>query len=778
MPMSRIFGFLALLSTPLFAQSPAEQVGMDPMRLDRIGPAIQREIDAGRVPGAVILVGRRDQVVYHEAFGRRAVVPSPEPMTRDTRFDMASLTKPIATATSVMLLIERGQVRLEDPITKFFPEMDNHGKRAITIEHLLRHRAGLIADNPIGDYAYGPEGSWKRIANIDLVAPPGERFLYSDVGFIILGKLVEKVSGRSLDEFARDNVFRPLGMDDTGFNPDDPDRVAPTEPDAGKMLRGVVHDPRARKLGGVAGHAGLFSTAVDLAKYARMLLRGGKMEHGASLLSPLTVRAMIDPAETPARQRRGLGWDVNTGYSAPRGSFFGPRSFGHTGFTGTSIWIDPGTETYVILLTSRLHPDGKGQSPTALRAEVATLAAAAIVDAPGPGIRQAPDNERGPRTDGNVRCGIDVLISRDFDAFKGKKVGLVTNHTGKTRDGRPTIDILANAPGVKLVALFSPEHGIRGMVDREVPDDRDEKTGLPIYSLYGKTRKPTKDSLQGVDTLVYDIQDIGCRFYTYISTLGLVLEAAAESGVAVVVLDRPNPIGGEALAGPLTNPGLESFVAYHRLPVRHGMTVGELARLFNGERKIGADLTVIPCQGWRRSDLYDSTGLLWTNPSPNMRSLTEALLYPGVGLLETTNLATGRGTDTPFERVGAPYIDPVPFATALNRLGLPGVTFVPTRFTPSERQFAGQECGGVYIAITDWSRFEPLSLGMGLATTLRKLYREEWKPERLMTLLVDRETHDAILAGKDVAAIRALWLDGLAEFAAVRAKYLIDPSHP
>ncbi len=362
--------------------------------------------------------------------------------------------------------------------------------------------------------------------------------------------------------------------------------------------------------------------------------------------------------------------------------------------------------------------------------------------------------------------------------MKGKRVGLVTNHTGKARDGRPTIDVLAGAPGVRLAALFSPEHGIRGLVDKEVPDAHDEKTGLTIHSLYGKTRKPTPDSLQGVDVLVYDIQDIGCRFYTYISTLGLVLEAGAEAGVPVVVLDRPNPIGGELVSGPLTDPGLESFVAFHRLPVRHGMTVGELARLFNGERNVGADLTVVPCEGWGRADLFDATGLLWTNPSPNMRSLTEALLYPGVGLLEATNLATGRGTDTPFERVGAPYIDPVPFASALNRLGLTGVTFIPTRFTPKERQFAGEECGGVFIAVTDWSRFEPLSLGMGLAVTLRKLHRDAWKPERLMTLLVNKETYNAILAGKDVAAIRALWLDGLAEFAQVRSKYLIDPSHP
>jgi CubicO group peptidase (beta-lactamase class C family) len=459
--------------------------------------------------------------------------PNVEAMTLDTRFDMASLTKPIATATSVMLLIERGSVRLDDPITKFFPEMDNHGKRSITIEHLLRHRAGLVADNPLGDYQDGPDAAWKRIAEIGLVAPPGERFLYSDVGFIILGKLVEKVAGTQLDAFAAANVFQPLGMTQTSFRPEGPESIAPTEPADGVMLRGVVHDPRARQLGGVAGHAGLFSTALDLSKYAGMLLREGKADTGRAVLAPLTVRAMIDPGETPNRQRRGLGWDVATAFSAPRGSFFGPRGFGHTGFTGTSLWVDPDAEMYVILLTSRLHPDGKGQSPTALRGEVATLAAASIT-APARPVGQRPAPAAAPAaTNSNVRCGIDVLISRDFDILKGKRVGLVTNHTGKARDGRPTIDVLAGAPGVRLAALFSPEHGIRGLVDKEVPDAHDEKTGLTIHSLYGKTRKPTPDSLQGVDVLVYDIQDIGCRFYTYISTLGLVLEAGAEAGVPV-----------------------------------------------------------------------------------------------------------------------------------------------------------------------------------------------------------------------------------------------------
>jgi uncharacterized protein YbbC (DUF1343 family) len=350
---------------------------------------------------------------------------------------------------------------------------------------------------------------------------------------------------------------------------------------------------------------------------------------------------------------------------------------------------------------------------------------------------------------------------------------LVTNHTGRTQSGASTIDVLSQAPGVQLVALFSPEHGIRGLVDAEVADSRDEKTGLTIFSLYGKTRKPTPQSLEGIETLVYDIQDIGARFYTYISTLGLVLEAAREKGIAVVVLDRPNPIGGVEVSGPVRDPDFESFIAHHALPVRHGMTAGELARLFNAERKIGAALTVIPCEGWHRADRFDRTGLLWVNPSPNMRSLTEALLYPGIGLLEASNLATGRGTDTPFERVGAPWIDPRDFARALNERNLPGVRFIPIRFTPKERQYAATECGGVQIAITDWAKFEPLALGVGIAVTLRTCYSKEWNPAGFLKMIADRATYRALLEGRGVRAIEALWEPELSEFRTIRSRYLL-----
>jgi uncharacterized protein YbbC (DUF1343 family) len=385
----------------------------------------------------------------------------------------------------------------------------------------------------------------------------------------------------------------------------------------------------------------------------------------------------------------------------------------------------------------------------------------------------AAAQEPNPPAPGGVQCGIDVLVADEFRPVRGLKIGLVTNHTGVAKDGRSTIDVLAHAPGVMLVKLFSPEHGLRGEADAPVPDGTDQATGLPIVSLYGKERKPRPEDFGGLDGLVFDIQDIGARFYTYITTLGLVLEAAAESKKQVFVLDRPNPIGGQVVSGPVRDPEFASFIAYHALPVRHGMTVGELALLYNGERKLGASLEIIRCRGWTRDDLFDRTGLVWINPSPNMRSLTQALLYPGVGLLEATNLATGRGTDTPFERIGAPWINPARFAAALSEAKVPGARFVPVYFTPTSRQYARQRCGGVQILVANWDEFDPLSLGVVLALELRRQYPTQWEPEGLRPLLADRATYDDILAGRSLSQIIARWNDELTEFKKVRSRYLL-----
>src|SRR4029077_9707184 len=320
-----------------------------------------------------------------------------------------------------------------------------------------------------------------------------------------------------------------------------------------------------------------------------------------------------------------------------------------------------------------------------------------------------------------VLTGIDVLERDGFKQLEGRKVGLITNHTGRDRTGRSTIDVLATAKNFKLVALFSPEHGLRGIEDTNVADARDDKTGLPIYSLYEKDRRrPTAEMLKDIDTLVFDIQEVGTRFYTYTTTCGYAMEEAAKNKIKFVVLDRPNPINGYDIEGPvaereLTDQPAYSFTSYHPVPVRYGMTIGELAMLFNSERSIGADLTVIKMEGWRRADFFDGTSLTWVNPSPNMRSLTEALLYPGIGLLETTNISVGRGTDTPFEVIGAPWLDGQKLAEALNRAGLAGVRFVSVRFSPKSSRFAGEQCSGVNIIVTDRGAFRPVAAGVVIA---------------------------------------------------------------
>ncbi|MFO1501418.1 MAG: DUF1343 domain-containing protein [Verrucomicrobiota bacterium] len=368
--------------------------------------------------------------------------------------------------------------------------------------------------------------------------------------------------------------------------------------------------------------------------------------------------------------------------------------------------------------------------------------------------------------------GIDVLGRADFAPLRGLKIGLITNHTGTDRERNPTIDLLHCASGVTLQALFSPEHGIRGLLDQKVGDSVDDRTGVPIYSLYGERHAPSPEQLAGLHALVFDIQDIGCRFYTYISTLAYCLEAAGRAQIRFFVLDRVNPINGREVDGPVMT-GPATFTGIHPIPVRHGMTVGELARMFNAERQAPADLTVIPVVGWSRADWFDSTGLPWINPSPNMRSLTEAILYPGVGLLEMTNLSVGRGTGTPFEVVGAPYVDDLKLSAELNALGLAGVRFVPVRFTPAASVFKDRLCGGVSILLTDREHCAVVDIGIAIARTLYRLYPDTFELDKFNRLLAHPGTVQAIKEGKTLPEIRALWEQDKADFRRRREPFLL-----
>ena len=806
---------ISVLVVSLSLQTPAQRPHANPARvsissaqLARMDTIIEESIAKRELPGAVVLVARKGQVVWEKAYGARAVEPDREAMTTDTIFDLASLTKVIATATSIMILIERGKVRLNDPLSRFIPEIKGEGRERITIEHLLTHRSGYAPDFDLRERWTGYDEAIRRLIKEPLRNYPGTKFVYSDIGYIALGEVVHRAGGLPLDQFAKKNIFDPLGMSNTEFRPSRAkvSRIAPTEKRRGQMsylgdtaentgaegdrwLRGEVHDPTSFRMAGVAGHAGLFSTAADIAKYCQMILNGGRYRN-ARILSPLSVVTMVRPrlvAETG--WSRGLGWDINTNYSTNRGDGFPLGSFGHTGFTGTSIWIDPATEMFVVFLSNRVHPDGKGDV-AALRGKVATIVASSITDvsvAARARVEEAnhyselmrglgrftASNTPADETDTRVLTGIDVLARDGFKQLSGMKLGLVTNHTGRDRSGRQTIDVLRNARNVQLVALFSPEHGIRGNADEKISDAKDEETGLPIYSLYGETRRPGVEQLKGLDALVFDIQDVGTRFYTYISTLGYVMEEAAKARLPVFVLDRPNPIDGVDIEGPLADADKLSFTAHHPIPVRHGMTVGELARLFNQQRQIGCDLRVIKMDGWRRSMWFDATNLNWVNPSPNMRSLTEATLYPGVGLLETTNVSVGRGTNTPFEVLGAPWINGQELAAYLNRRNIAGVRFVPLRFTPNASVFKDEACGGINFVVTDRERFRPVRMGIEVAAALRRLYPNDWKVDSYLRLLVNADTIERLKRGDSPEDIERSWAAKLEEFRSARAKVLL-----
>jgi len=861
-------------------------VGMNAVKLDQIEQLVLADIADKKLPGAVVIVGHKGKIVYRKAFGNRSLVPMVEKMTVDTIFDVASLTKPVATATSIMILIEQGKLRLNDTVGKLITDIDDPEAKKVTILQLLTHTSGYRPDFDLGEKWTGREGMLAALKKEKLRNPPGTRFVYSDIGFIVLGEIVERVNREFfLYSFVDQYIFGRAALKDSRFlnfpveapstisNLADEnvirllhERIAPTENVRGQnsylgsrfngdeksgneILRGKVHDPTAFRMGGVAGHAGLFSTADDLARYCQMILNGGvapdwRGQHPAGqasrdarppvrIISAQTIARMTQPyVVSEDGITRGLGWDMNTQFSSNRGELFPLGSFGHTGFTGTSIWIDPTSQTFVVFMSNRVHPDGKGDV-TPLRAKVATVVASAIEDMPIekwkeaearynaavaaqiPKFRETVEAARRAASEASARAsatndfsnlsvqrvhingyfepinkpfereissaqvtvlnGIDVLERNGFKELEGKKIGLVTNHTGRNLAGKSTIDILHEAKNVDLVSIFAPEHGIRGELDTEKIDDtKDEKTGLPVYSLYKDgMRRPKQEQLAGLDAIVYDIQDIGARFYTYTATLKNVMEEAAKAKIPVYVLDRPNPINGVSVEGPLAEEDKLSFIAAHTTPVRYGLTIGELGQMTNAERKIGADLRVIKMENWSRSMWFDETGQTWVNPSPNMRSLTQATLYPGIGLLETTNLSVGRGTDTPFEVIGAPWLDGQKLAMYLNNRYLPGVRFVPIRFKPNASVFKDEELGGVNIIITDRKALNSVRLGIEIAVGLRKLYPAEWQVDRYGRLLVNAGVLDLVKKGETPENIERSWAATAAEFATRRASYLL-----
>lgn len=790
---------VALGTSVLFGAEPSktalpvvapEEVRMDAATLNRIDALVEEAIADGQTPGAVVAIGRGNKLAFLRAYGDRQTEPTVEKATPDTLYDLASVTKVASTAIGIAILVERGELSYDDKIAKFFPEFAQNGKENVTVRDCVTHVSGLTPDNDIKDYVgFNREEIWANVCKLGLRSAPGERFSYSDVGFITCGFLIEKISGVSQDEFLRENVYRPLGMLDTGYNPNEERRrrAAASEkrtPKDADWIKGVVHDPRAYEMDGVAGHAGLFSTGVDMAILGAALAGRGTYVPASDpsspirILKPETFAQMTAPQAVP-RGIRSLGWDKRSPYSGNRGSNMSPSAFGHGGFTGTAFWVDPDFDLFVVFLGNRLHPDGEG-GVNALAGKIGTIAVDAIRERPDADATKdfvAKSVYRSPNAGksdvSGTLAGIDALDRDGYSILKGRKVGLLTNQTGILRDGRRIPKAMRDA-GVELTTLFSPEHGLYGVLDQsDIGDGKDSETGLPVFSLYGDVRRPTPEMLRDVDVFIFDIQDVGVRFYTYVSAMCSAMQAAADLGKSFVVLDRPNPIGGEIVDGPGLDAGRESYVAFFSMPIRHGMTVGEIALLYASEYRLNLDLTVVPCENWSRGQYFDETGLTWVNPSPNMRSLTEALLYPGIGIPEFTNISVGRGTETPFEVVGAPWIDADDLAAKMNAEKLPGIEFEPIRFTPTASKYANEEIAGLRLKLTDRDAFRAVETGVALASRLKNDYPDKWERKNANTLLLNDETLEAIEAGKPVGEIAPLWTPEIERFKKIRADYLI-----
>lgn len=774
-----IFWLLALLQALPAASAQGQNPSVPALgaeQLTALDTVVREEIGVGRIGGAVVLIGNREGSIYRKAFGYRA---KDVPMTTDTIFDLASLTKVVATTTAIMQLVEQGKIGLDVPVAKYWREFGRNGKNHITVRQLLTHYSGLRADLDLKSSWSGYDRAMNLIASEKPVSPPGASYLYSDINFEVLGELVQRVSAEPLDAYCARHIFQPALMKDTGFVPSDLARVAPTEYFAGRLRQGEVHDPTAYRMGGIAGHAGLFSTADDLAAFARFLLNDAT---GAAILRQTMVKEMSLP-QSPAggTKWRGLGWDLAAPLALNRDALPPVGSYGHTGYTGTMLWIDPVSQLYVIVLTNRVYPNGKGDARPLRKAVLQTVSATlgpitdSQVVARCPELTSFYPNALAQRGDGSsrVETGVDVLEAEHFSALKGLRVGLITNHTGMDAVGNRTVDLLHRAPGIKLAAIFSPEHGLYGDRDEKIESGREPVTGLPVYSLYGSVKRPTDEMLAGLDALVFDMQDAGVRFYTYTTTMAYAMEAAARNNLDFYVLDRPNPIGADIVQGPVMDADLKSFTGYFPLPVRHGMTIGELAELFNTQGGIGAKLHVIKMRGYQRSAWYDQTGLTWVNPSPNLRTVKQAALYPGVGLLEGANLSVGRGTDSPFEQLGAPWINGKALANYLNRRRIAGVRFAPANFTPRENRYKDQRCDGIRIILTDRQQLDTSLLGIEMASALQRLYPDKFQLQKILGMVGARSVLQAITEGRDPRLVVSSWQGSLEEFNKLRAGHLL-----
>ncbi|WP_235430313.1 exo-beta-N-acetylmuramidase NamZ domain-containing protein [Cupriavidus pauculus] len=736
------------------------------------------EVTDGHVVGAVVLVGDANGTLYRHATGDRVVGPITEAMTVDTGFDLASLTKPVATATAVLQLAERGELALDRPATTYWPAFGQHGKDHITVRELLTHTSGLPAGVSSSRVLRNKAAVLRDIVTMSPAAA-GKQVLYSDLNYVVLGEIVQRVSGKTLDAWCTLHVFAPLGMHHTTFRPG-ASNTAPTSQRGGAPIARAVHDPIAAALDGVAGNAGLFSNADDLARYAQMLLQDGiSLDRGTRILSHESVTLMFTPATLDASgPMRSVGWAIEAPLVPNRYRTVPAGAVSHLGYTGTGLWVDLVTRRYVVILTSRLYPNATGDASTlrsnvlgALASAAAPMTASEIALA-APTMAVAIAHEmRPPSSRGPVQSGIDVLESTAFGPVAGHRIALITNRSGFDATGSRTIDILAHTPGIVLARIFAPEHGLNTELDTRFDDTVDDRTGLPVHSLFAAEWGIPKGDLADVELLVFDIQDAGVRFFTYIAILGQAMESAAAAEIPIVVLDRPNPLGAQNASGPVADVGPAALTAYHPLALAHGMTVGELAQMFNAERAIGADLTVIRMHYYERGMSYSETGLGWVPPSPNLRDAQALAWYADVGLIEGAAISVGRGTPTPFSVVGAPWIRPELLVNEMSR-NFPTLTYTPVRFVPAEGPYAGFLCSGIRLSSTS-ARKKPGQLGLALAAALLAMDSKQFRVEEIRTSIGSEVVLQALKERRPLADIYAVVDEEVAAFELRRAAFLL-----
>lgn len=768
--------------TPSPLSTPLSTTGR-PALADNWAPldaAVQAQINAGQLPGAVLVMGDADRIWLRRSWGWRSRQPVTEAMSPDTLFDLASLTKVVATTTAVLQLVEAERIQLDAPAARYWPAFASKGKDRITIRQLLAHTSGLRPDIDLKPEWKSPAEALRRVLAEQPIAAPGARTLYSDINFMVLGEIVQRVSHTPLPLYVRQHILLPLHMHDSGFLPPHrwASRMAPTEPLAnGQWLKGQVQDPIARRMGGVAGHAGLFGSADDLARFAQAMLQPGRLLKAETLQEVARLQSPASDSEW-----RGLGWQLQAPLVANRDQLAPLGVIGHTGYTGTGLWIDLAQKRFVVLLSNRLHPDGKGDARPLRREILALLSSLNPPISADALVKALPRPATTPPSNRGVATGIDVLQAQQFAPLIGCRVGLITHLAAVDRQGWRTLDRLRWAPGVQLVKVFSPEHGLYGDAEGKVASGIEPLSGLPLISLYGEQRRPTAESLRDIDTLVFDLQDAGARFYTYISTLAEAMRAAAEQGLRILVLDRPNPIRADRMGGPVLDADKGSFTGYPGLPVQHGMTVGELARWFQQDLQkegLTVQLDVVPMQGYRRSLWFNQTGLDWVPPSPNLRTPLTAALYPGVAWVEGANVSVGRGTEHPFEWLGAPWIDATRLAEALNAWvqngALAGVQFSATQFTPTAPPYQGQLCQGIQIRVLDRNQLDAPLLGAALVRELYRLWPQPFKVERTLGMIGSSRTLQALRDGQDLGLLSASWQDELTRFRQRRASVLLYP---